>query len=237
MIAKGLEGVVVDSTSISQVISEKSSLIYRGYPVSELVKTKTYEEIVYLLWYGELPNTEELSQFKEQESKNRKLDSYSFIMDVLQTIPKAHPMDALRTAVSLMGTLPDNTWDKDSNDIRKKGFQILALVPVFIAAHNRLKNGKNIIAPDPSLSMAENFLYMCFGDKPKPVVAKAFERSLILYAEHGFNASTFTARVIASTTSDIHSAICGGIGSLKGPLHGGANEQVMYYDARNRQTR
>ena len=224
---KGLEGVVVDSTSISKLLPEKRSLIYRGYPIADLVKEKTYEEVVFLLWTGELPSPEELSQFKSQ-CDNRLNQEDRQIIEVLRKIPSAHPMDALRTAVSLLGARSSNTWDQNSEDIRKKGLKILNLAPVFISAHNRFKKGLDFISPDSSLSHAENFLYMCFGERPSSQTARAFEESMILYAEHGFNASTFTARVISSTTSDIHSAICGAIGSLKGPLHGGANEQVMY---------
>ena len=224
---KGLEGVVVDSTRISKVISEKSSLIYRGYPVRELAKKYRFEEIVCLLWDGELPSPERLARFVQQESENRFLPKYQWIIDVLRKIPKAHPMDAVKTAVSLLGADPQNTWDKDAKDIQQKGLTILSAVPVFIAAHHRLSRGQEMIPPDPRLSMAENFLFMCFGKKADPITTKCFDRSLTLYAEHGFNASTFTARVITSTTSDIHSAICGAIGSLKGPLHGGANQKVM----------
>ena len=227
-VRKGLEGVVVDSTAVSKVISEKSSLIYRGYPVDQLTKKWSYEAIAHLLIYGSLPEPKELENFKQTISEKRSLKDFSFIIDVLKNIPDAHPMDMLRTAVSLMGCGSAGTWDKDTQDIREKGLRILALAPVFIAAHSRLKKGESFIEPDPKLSTAENFFYMCFGEKPDPVIAKNFDRSLILYAEHGFNASTFTARVIASTTSDIYSAVAGAIGSLKGPLHGGANEQVMY---------
>ena len=137
-------------------------------------------------------------------------------------------MSALRTAISLMGSHPNNTWDKDFDDIMKKGLKMLICAPIFIAAHYRFRNEKEFIPPLEGFSLAENFLYMCFGKKPSPTMAKALDKSMILYAEHGFNASTFTARVIASTTSDVFSAVCGAIGSLKGPLHGGANEQVMY---------
>lgn len=227
-ISKGLEGVIVDSTSVSKVISEKSSLIYRGYPVNELVKNCSYEQVVYLLWHGELPSPEQLESFKKEERKLRDLGADSYIIDILRKIKDAHPMDALRTAVSLIGSTSDNTWDKGSADIQKKGLRILATVPIFIAAHNRFKKNLDFIPPDSNLSIAENFLNMYFGKASDPVIVKALDRSLILYAEHGFNASTFTSRVISSTTSDIHSAICGAIGSLKGPLHGGANEQVMY---------
>lgn len=225
---KGLEGVVVDQTSISKVISEKSSLIYRGYPVSELVQKCTYEQVVCLIWDGELPDEKRLKEFQTQERQARDLSLCQYIIDILKEIKDSHPMDALRTAVSLIGNNKSNTWDQDSKDIQTKGLNILAKVPCFIAAHNRFKNNKEFIPPREDLSIAENFLYMYFGKVPATPIAKAMDRSLILYAEHGFNASTFTTRVISSTTSDIHSAICGGIGSLKGPLHGGANEQVMY---------
>lgn len=226
--SSGLEGVIAGSTSISKVISDKSSLIYRGYPVHLLTQRCSYEEVVYLLWNGELPSKDELNQFKQEQIESSELKEDSFILDILKKISKSHPMSAIRTAISLMGCHPDNTWDKNSEDIQKKGLRILSLAPLFVSAHYRFKTGKDFISPDPKLSMAENFFYMCFGKIPDPVIAKSLDRSLILYAEHGFNASTFTARVIASTTSDIYSAICGAIGSLKGPLHGGANEQVMY---------
>ena len=171
---KGLEGVIVDSTSISKVISEKSSLIYRGYPVSELVRKHTYESVVYLLWYGELPSEKELAEFKEKEKKYRSSKLVQKIIDILAKIPKAHPMDAVRTAVSLLGAFPENTWDKDSSDIREKGFRILSWVPLFIAAHHRFQKGQEFVAPSPDLSMAENFLYMCFGKKAEAVVSKGF---------------------------------------------------------------
>jgi len=221
---KGLEGVVVDTTSISKVISEKSSLIYRGYPVSELAEKCTYEEVVYLLWNGELPTKEELKNFKNQEIQSRKIDDS--ILKLLSRIPSAHPMNALRSAVSLKGC--EHTWDQGTQDIRNQGMKLVSCMPLYVASYYRLKKGKEVIPPRSDLCLAENFLYMCFGEKPDETTARAFEQSLILYADHGFNASTFATRVIASTTSDIYSAICGGIGALKGPLHGGANEQVIY---------
>ena len=222
--SKGLEGVVISTTSISKIISEKSSLIYRGYSASDLAEKCTYEEVVYLLWNGELPTPGELDRFKEQEVQNRRLDDS--IITLLGQISETHPMNALRSSVSLKGC--QHTWDKGTPDIRDQGIKLLSGMPLYIATHYRLKNKKELIPPDLNLSMAENFLYMCFGEKPDPITARAFEKSMILYADHGFNASTFATRVIASTTSDIYSAICGGIGALKGPLHGGANEQVMY---------
>ncbi len=230
MSGKGLEGVIVDSTSISCIVPEKSSLLYRGYPVSELVQKKKYLETVYLLWQGELPKSMDQIESKLPLTKCEKeiKEDYEPIVEVLKKIPTAHPMSALRTAMSLMGSHPCNTWDKGSEDILAKGLKMLMCAPIFISAHYRFRKGMDFIPPLTGVSLAENFLYMCFGKKPSPVFAQALDRSMILYAEHGFNASTFTARVIASTTSDIFSAVCGAIGSLKGPLHGGANEQVMY---------
>ena len=222
--SKGLEGVVVGATSISKVISEKSALIYRGYPAHELAEKRTYYEAAYLLLNGELPTKDQLEKFKQQEVQNRKLSDS--ILNLLSQIPEAHPMDALRSAVSLKGC--EHTWDKGPQDIYQQGVKLMACMPLYIAVHHRFKKGKEVVPPDSSLSIGENFLYMCSGEKPDQTTARVFERSLILYADHGFNASTFAARVISSTTSDIYSAVCGGIGTLKGPLHGGANEQVMY---------
>ncbi|MDE0150966.1 MAG: bifunctional 2-methylcitrate synthase/citrate synthase [Bdellovibrionales bacterium] len=230
MSGKGLAGVVVDSTSISHIIPEKSSLLYRGYPVTELVQKKDYQDVAFLLWQGELPTTMDKAARKivfNKYEKEIKAD-YEPVVEVLRKIPKAHPMSALRTAISLLGCQPQNTWDKDTDDIMKKGLKMIMCAPIFIAAHYRFRNGKEFIPPRPGVSLAENFLYMCFGKDPSPIMVKTLDRVMILYAEHGFNASTFTARVIASTTSDVFSAVCGAIGSLKGPLHGGANEQVMY---------
>ena len=230
MSGKGLEGVTVDSTSISYIIPEKSSLLYRGYPVSELVQKKDYKDVGFLLWNGNLPKPIDQITSKLVISKYEKeiKEDYEPIVEILKQIPKAHPMNALRTAISLLGSQPKNTWDKDSDDILQKGLKMIMCAPIFIAAHYRFRKGQEFIPPLKGVSLAENFLYMCFGKKPSPTFVQALDRSMILYAEHGFNASTFTARVIASTTSDVFSAVCGAIGALKGPLHGGANEQVMY---------
>ena len=230
MSGKGLEGVVVDSSSISCLLPETRSLIYRGYPIGELVSNKTYSEIVLLVWNGELPSEKEVQEFEKTLQKNfLELEpQIKKILEVVQTLTNAHPMDALRTAVSLLGSSSQNTWNKNSQDIREKGLQIMALTPIVITAHYRFKKGMDYLLPKKEGSLAENFLYMYYGKDPSDLFVKAFDRSLSLYAEHGFNASTFAARAITSTTSDVFSAICGAIGSLKGPLHGGANEQVMY---------
>ena len=227
---KGLEGIVVDSSSISCLLPQTKSLIYRGYPIGGLVQNKTYSEIVLLIWNGELPNEREVQEF-EKSIKNNFIQlepEIKKILEVVKTLTDAHPMDVLRTAISLLGSSSKNTWNKSVQDIREKGLQIMSLIPVVITAHYRFRKGMDYIPPRKEGSIAQNFLYMYYGRDPSDLFVKAFDRSLSLYAEHGFNASTFAARAITSTTSDVFSAICGAIGSLKGPLHGGANEQVMY---------
>jgi len=226
-VPKGLAGVVVDSSSISNVIPEKCLLYYRGYSVVELSEKCTFEEVAYLLVMGELPDRQQLARFREKENSYRTLSPE--LLEVLQNIPaNAHPMDVLRTGISLLGTQDQRTWDNSAEVNQDKFCRIFAQVPIIIAVALRRRMGKTIIPPDRNLSYLANFFHMCFGEQPSSVVLKAFEVSLILYAEHSFNASTFAARVITSTGSDLYSAITGGIGALKGPLHGGANEQVMH---------
>ncbi len=226
-VKKGLEGVVIDTTKVSKVMPETNSLTYRGYSVQDLAEKCTFEDVAFLLWKGELPTKEELRIFKDKER------SYRAIPDAVLNAFKAmnmsaHPMDILRTGVSILGSEDKRTWDDSVKINMDKATMLLAKIPTMIAASYRLKHGKSVLAPDPTLCISENFFKMCFGEVPAPEVVKAFDVSLILYAEHSFNASTFAARVITSTTSDIYSAVVGGIGALKGPLHGGANEQVMY---------
>lgn len=223
--SKGLAGVVVDESAISKVISEESELLYRGYPVSNLVEKLCFEEIVYLLWEGELPSKKQLEDFKKQETKKRPfLDTD--VSRLLENLKPAHPMDALRTLISYWAA-KGYVWDGTTEERKQKALRFLAAAPVFVAAHFRLRNNLQPVSPDRRLSFSENFLKMCFDEIPSKEMVKIFDKTMILYAEHGFNASTFTARVIASTTSDVGSAITGAIGALKGPLHGGANERVM----------
>lgn len=226
-IHKGLMGVTVDETSISNIIFEESTLTYRGYPVQELAKNCQFEEVAYLLWNGDLPSREHLQQFERHERSHREISDD--LMNVLRSFRKdAHPMDTLRTAISYIGT-QDPRWDDNSHQgLLEKSIRMLAQIPTIIAADYRLRNGKEPIAPRHDLNMAENFFHMYFGEVPDTEVVKAFDASLTFYAEHSFNASTFTARTIISSLSDIYSAVTGAIGSLKGPLHGGANEAVMH---------
>lgn len=226
-VPKGLAGVIADDTSISKVMPDTNSLTYRGYAVQDLCELCSFEEVAYLLVKGELPNENQYKEFQAKERKYR--DVSSELLSVVSHFPeKAHPMDTLRTGVSFLGMEDSRIWDNDLETSLDKYIGLLARIPVIVAASYRHSQGKEFIAPDKNLSLSENFFYMCFGKVPAPEVVKAFDVSLILYAEHSFNASTFTARVITSTVSDIYSAVCGGIGALKGPLHGGANEQVMH---------
>jgi 2-methylcitrate synthase len=221
---KGLQGVVFDSTAISKAIPEKKSLIYRGYPVHELAKHCTFEEVAYLLLYEKLPQEAQLKEFSESEASQRKLSKG--LVSALEQFPAArHPMDSVRTGVSFLGMEKDFSKTPDTPE---KALSLIAKIPTLIAVSYRLKNGMGPISPDKNLSFSENFFHMCFGKVPDEEIVRAFDASLILYAEHGFNASSFTARVIVSSLSDMCAGVTGAIGSLKGPLHGGANEAVMH---------
>ena len=223
----GLEGVVIDKTSISKVVPESNSLVYRGYRVQDLCEHCSFEDVAYLLWNEDLPNDSQLKAFVEKEKLYRELPQN--ILQALSEIKKeCHPMDFLRTGVSLLGCQDSRIWDNSPETSEDKAISLLAKIPAIIAYGFRLKQDKEFIPPSSDLSISANFFNMCFGEVPAPEVVKAFDVSLILYAEHSFNASTFTSRVITSTTSDMYSAVTGAIGALKGPLHGGANEQVMY---------
>ena len=226
-IKKGLMGVTVDETGISKVMPEINSLTYRGYAAQDLCAKCKFEEVAYLILNGELPNKKQLKDFEKQERNERKL-SKTLLQDIKNFPKKAHPMDVARTAVSIMGLEDKETKNNSSKANMRKVMRIFAKTPVALAAFYRSRKGKKIISPKKKLSFAENFFYMCFGKVPNKDIVKAFDVSLILYAEHSFNVSTFTARTITSSLSDIHGAITGAIASLKGPLHGGANEEVMH---------
>jgi 2-methylcitrate synthase len=231
IIAKGLDGVIVDTTAISEVTSvgEHSSLVYRGYPAQDLAEKCSFEEVAYLLWYGELPNRDQLADFS---SRGREVRAISpDLLEVLSRFPRsAHPMDMVRTAVSWLGMEARDTLSlaTDLHRTQQASIELMAKAPTIVAACLRLRRGEEPIEPDLELMYSENFFNMCFGRVPEPEVVKAFDVSMVLYAEHSFNASTFTARVTASTLSDVYSAVVAAIGSLKGPLHGGANEMVMH---------
>jgi len=226
-IKKGLLGIVVDETTISQVVPELSALTYRGYTVQELCDKCDFEEVAYLVLYGELPNKNQLRKFIKQERSERKL-SKQILNDIKKMPRNAHPMDVIRTCVSLMALEDKDTKDNSPKANMRKAMRIFSKTPTAVAAYFRARKGKNIIAPSKNLSFSENFFKMMFNKVPDKEIVRAFDISLILYAEHSFNVSTFTARTITSSLSDLHGAITGAIASLKGPLHGGANEAVMH---------
>ncbi|MBB3898450.1 bifunctional 2-methylcitrate synthase/citrate synthase [Roseococcus suduntuyensis] len=226
-VRKGLVGVYADESSVSKVMPETNSLTYRGYAVQDLCEEASFDEVAYLLWNGELPNPQQLREFQAAEKAERALSPA--LLRVLRDFPRdAHPMDAIRTAVSFMGMEDPECADISDAAQRRKAVRLLARIPTAVAATNRLSKGLDPIAPDASLPFCENFFHMVFGKVPAKEVIKAFDVSMILYAEHTFNASTFAARVVTSTMADIHGAITAGIAALKGPLHGGANEAVMH---------
>lgn len=232
-IRKGLAGVVVDYTAVSKVNPETNSLLYRGYPVQELAATQPFEAVAYLLWNGDLPDDVQLAQLRATERSYRALPAD--VRAAIDLVPlDAHPMDEVRTAVSLIGardlagtgSVLDASGSADENLARS--IRLFAVLPSIVAYGQRRRRGLQPVAPRDDLDYAANFLWMTFGEESDEVVVDAFNRSMILYAEHSFNASTFTARVIASTLSDLYSAVVGAIGALKGPLHGGANEAVLH---------
>ncbi len=230
-IKKGLAGVVVDVTGVSKVNPETNSLLYRGYPVQELAATQPFEAVAHLLWTGNLPTDAELAELRATERRYRALaPEVKAAIDILPT--SAHPMDEVRTAVSVIGAL-DATGDVmdaagTPEQNQERSIRLWAQLPAIVAYGQRRRRGEELVAPRDDLDYSANFLWMTFGEEQDEVVVDAFNRSMTLYAEHSFNASTFTSRVIASTLSDLYSAVTGAIGALKGPLHGGANEAVLH---------
>ena len=224
----GLEDVVVSTSDICFIDGREGRLVYRGYDVDDLAAHSSFEEVVYLLWHGALPTKKEYDAFYKalSSSANRKLPSG--LLALLRTLPKkTTPMEVLRTGVSAL-----SAWDPDAADNSReasirKATRLTAQMPTLVAAWERIRRSRTPVAPNPKLSLAANFLYMMSGKKPTELAVKTFDVALILHADHEFNASTFAARVTAATMSDMHSAITSAIGALKGPLHGGANEQVM----------
>jgi 2-methylcitrate synthase len=222
----GLAGVIADDTAVSKVMPETNSLTYRGYAVQDLAAQCRFEETAYLIWNGELPTKAQLDDFNAKEKRERGLSDD--LISVMRKFPKgAHPMATLRTAVSFLGIEDSEIEDHATDKLYDRAISLYAKIPQIVATDFRLRNGKEPIAPDTSLGFSENFFHMCFGEVPAPEIVRCFDISMTLYAEHSFNASTFTARVIASSLSGIYSSVTGAIGSLKGPLHGGANEAVM----------
>ena len=228
---RGLEGVLVAESELSHVDGEVGKLVYRGYDIEDLARGASYEEVLYLLWHGSLPTREELDAFTADLAAERAVDDD--VLETVRTLADAgeRPMAALRTATSMLSAYdPDADADDDGDATaraRRQGRRITAKIPTVLAAFERARQGEAPVAPDPDLSYAGNFLYMLTGTEPDDVSEETFDMALTLHADHGLNASTFTAMVIGSTMADVYSGVTGGIGALSGSLHGGANQDVM----------
>ncbi len=224
--AGGLEGVVAAKSDICFIDGHAGQLVYRGYEIGDLVENTSFEEVAFLLWDGKLPTTSELAALQDDLHASVSLPKHT--MAILQAMPhNAQPMDVLRTAVSsLSATDPDLTSNTPEAN-RRKAIRLTAQLPTIVTAFHRIRNDQQPIAPDPKLSLAANFLYMLTGTKPHDTLVRVMDAALVLHAEHGMNASTFAARVTAATLADMHAASTAAIAALKGPLHGGANQDVM----------
>jgi citrate synthase len=223
----GLEGVVATTSSICYIDGERGILSYRGYNIHTLADNATFEEVIYLLWNGKLPNREELLRLKSELVAARELPSD--IIEFLRSVPEGStPMDVLRTAVSMLSLFDPEVQDTSTKANQRKASRLMARVATIVTSFNNLRNGRDVIAGDPDLGYAANFLYTLTGKKPDQLSERVFDVALILHADHELNASTFAARVTAATLSDIYSAVTSAIGALKGPLHGGANEGVIH---------
>ena len=224
-IRKGLKDVYLDTTTASFIDGEEGKLLYRGYNIHDLAEKSTFEEVIYLLLYGKLPTRQELEAFDRILRANRHIPDE--VIQVLDLVKNSHPMDALRTGISALSAFDSEVTDNSAEATIRKGIRMTAMGPTIVAAHHRLRQGLEPVAPNPDLSLAGNFLYMLFNELPDEETTKLLDVDFILHAEHGANASAFGARVTASTISDLHSAVVTGVGTLKGPAHGGAAEEVM----------
>lgn len=224
--ARGLEGVIAAETSIGYVDGTEGRLVYRGYDISTLVEQSNFEEVSYLLLYGDLPTRNQYDEYvsRLKKLKHLKKEEYDLIREVAV---KSHPMSALRTVMSYIGAQDDRTVEPDVGTQETLGVEIIAKIPSVVAAINRVHEGKEIVEPDDNLSYASDFFYQALGRRPSTVEAKMVDAALILHADHGMNASTFASMLTISTLSDMYSAVTSAISSLKGPLHGGANERAL----------
>ena len=223
-INRGLRNTYIDKTKSSMINGKEGVLLYQGYNIHDLAKYSTFEETSYLLIHGRLPNNKELDDFNQELRNNRELSPQ--ILEIIKLLKNSHPMDVLRTAISAM-SVPVNNQTNLETFALTHGMRILAAVPTIITAHQRIRNGNEVIPPNKNLSHASNFLYMLSGEIPDQIESDLIDKDFILHAEHGVNASSLTARVTASTKADFYAAITAAISSLKGPLHGGAAEGVM----------
>ena len=223
---KGLEEIVAAQTAISDIDGKLGKLWYSGYSIDELVEESTFEEVTYLVHHGRLPTQSELDELTEQMVNDR--DAADFVTALMPTLAEqTSPMSMLRTGVSAASAYDPDGWDQSPEANSRKAVRITALMPTLIAYYDRHRRGLDIVEPNPKLPHAANFLYMLSGEEPSQEAARAFDQTFIIYVDHTMNASTFCARVVASTLSDIHSAVVAAIAALKGPLHGGANEQAQ----------
>src|SRR5690349_17282294 len=224
---KGLEGIVAASSSICYIDGDAGILAYRGIDIHELAQHSTFEETCYLLWYGKLPTRSELQKLNQQLASERKIDPAIF--SLMRSLPKTSiPMEVLRTAVSALSSYDSEAEKMDHDANVRKAIRLTSQIAMIVAGYDRIRKGKNVVEPDPSISHAANFLLLLNGEKPSETAERALDIALILHADHELNASTFAARVTAATLSDMHSAVTSAIGALKGPLHGGANEAVFH---------
>ena len=222
----GLEGVVAAKSEVCFIDGIAGRLVYRGYEIGDLVENTTFEEVAHLLWDGKLPNRSELDQLKKDIAANMALPEH--VSKLLADLPGTmQPMDALRTACSALGATDPDLTSNEPDPNRRKAIRLTAQFPTIVTAFHRLRNGEKPLAPDPSLSIAGNFLYMLNGKRPHETLTRVMDAALVLHAEHGMNASTFAARVTAATLADMHAAVTAALAALKGPLHGGANQDVM----------
>ena len=224
-IKRGLKDVYFATSEASFIDGNIGKLLYRGYNIDDMARNATFEETVYLLLYGKLPTAKELSDFDAHLRANRSLPRE--VLQIIELVKTAHPMDVLRTAVSALAAFDPDTADNSKEATLRKGIRLTAQAPTIVAAHDRIRQGKAAIEPNHQLGHATNFLYMLFGKEPDPEEAKLIDLDFVLHAEHGSNASAFAARVTASTLADLHCAVTAGIATLKGPAHGGAAEAVM----------
>ena len=222
---RGLREVYIDRTTSSYIDGKEGRLYYRGYNIDDLATNCSFEEIIYLVMMGDLPTESELTNFTTELRSNMTIPDQ--IVDVIRATKEAHPMDVLRTAVSALAAFDDEVDDNSPEATLRKGTRLTAQAPTIVTAHARIRDGKDPVQPDPNLGLAANFLYMLFGEVPDPRDAALIDKDFVLHAEHGLNASSFGARVSASTQADLHCAITTGISVLKGPSHGGAAESVM----------
>ena len=222
---RGLRDVYFESTESSLVIGDVGRLIYRGYEIHDLAEHASFEEVMHLMLVKRLPTRAELDAFNAELCRSREVPRE--VLDIIERVKGGHPMDVLRTAVSALAAFEPDVDDVSHEATLRKGMKITAQTPTIVAAHHRIRSGKEPIAPDTSLSHAANFLYMLLGERPDDETARLMDKDLIVHLDHGSNASSFAARVTASTLADVHGAIVTGLGTLKGPLHGGAAEGVM----------